>query len=58
MVRTIEDVTGAGRAGAARDTLSAKLRQSGLAEKLSNAVEPNNTESTATTPCRTGSDGR
>jgi hypothetical protein len=37
---------------------STKLRHCGVAEKLSNAVDPSNTASTATVPGRTGSDGR
>ena len=37
---------------------STKLRHWGVAEKLSNAVDPSNTASTATVPGRTGSDGR
>ncbi|SHV98949.1 Uncharacterised protein [Mycobacteroides abscessus subsp. abscessus] len=37
---------------------STSPRHSGIAEKLSNAVEPSNTASTATMPGRIGSDGR
>ncbi len=37
---------------------STKLRHCGRAEKLSNAVDPSSTDSTATMPGRTGSDGR
>jgi hypothetical protein len=57
-VRSTEEATAAGTASAARDNRSAKFRQSGLAEKLSKTVDPNNTDITATTPGRTGSDGR
>ena len=37
---------------------SMNVRHCGLAEKLSNAVDPSSTDSTATMPGRTGSDGR
>jgi hypothetical protein len=37
---------------------STKPRHCGVAEKLSNAVDPSSTASTATVPARTGSDGR
>ena len=37
---------------------STKLPYWGIAEKLSNAVDPSSTASTATVPGRTGSDGR
>lgn len=37
---------------------STNPRNCGVAEKLSNAVDPSNTDSTATIPGRTGSDGR
>ena len=37
---------------------STKSRQTGIAEKLSNAVEPSSTASRVTVPGRIGSDGR
>ncbi len=37
---------------------STKLRHTGIAEKLSNAVEPSSTASTVTVPGRIGNDGK
>ena len=47
-----------GRGDGGRGVRSTKSRHCGIAEKLSNAVDPSNTASTATVPGRTGSDGR
>src|SRR5436309_9603098 len=57
-VRNTDDETATGTMWTVRARPSAKLRQVVDDEKLSNAVEPSSTASTATTPGRIGSDTR